>query len=145
MLVLSGARQPGPGFGQASDCSFCESERPAPARFGTEGTPEPTVSLSSHPWEGLQSLKRKTLEPAGPQRRCFCGGQQPPWLPPLQKTILTKTGGLGRRQEETAPSTQRLRIFPALWTNIFQFPGFQIPVVSSGKRAPSPQGNGTSA
>lgn len=145
MLVLSGARQPGPGFGQASGCSFCGSECPVPARFGTEGTPEPTVSLPSHPWEGLQSLKRKTLEPARPQRQCFCGGEQPLWSPPLQKTIFTKKGGLGRRQEETAPSTQRPRIFPALCTNVFQFPGFQIPMVSSGKRAPSPRGNGTSA
>lgn len=131
MVGLRGPRQPGPGLSRhlhavsASQRAPCQTVQ----GFRTEGASGLSALLSLE----RSPESKKAPEPARPQRPCFCGGQQPPWLPPPRKAIFMKKGGLDRRQDETTPSMQRPHIFPDLCTAVFQFTGFQIPVISSDK------------
>lgn len=79
----------------------------------------------------MSTEHKKVAEPVRSQGQCFCGRQQPPWLPPLKKTIAMKKGLLDTCQDETAPSTQAPHIFPCLLAKVFQFTGIQIPMASS--------------
>lgn len=126
MVGLRGPRQPGPGLSRhlhavsASQRAPCQTVQ----GFRTEGASGPSALLSL---EGSPESK-KAPEPARPQRPCFCGGQQPPWLPPPRKAIFMRRVGWtdGRMRQPPvcrdlisfqtyAPLSSSLQGFKSLW------------------------------